>query len=429
MKICMFTNTYLPHVGGVANSVSTFASDLLDLGHQVLVVAPEFEGSNNHDSEDRHVLRLPAIQNFNGSDFSVNLPLPFLISERMESFQPEVIHSHHPYLLGNAGLRTAKQRGIPIVFTHHTLYERYTHYVSENSEVLKRFALRLSTEYANLCTRVVAPSQSVADLITRRGVSRPIDVIPTGVDLPFFGDGQGRGFRKRYGIPADALVIGHVGRLAPEKNLAYLAEAATHILEKRKSACFLVIGSGPSENAIRDIFNKRGLEDRLFAVGKLSGEPLRDGYHAMDLFVFSSQSETQGMVLTEAMAAGLAVVALDGPGVREVVQDGFNGRLMPADTPPEAFAKAADAWLQTGTTDDAMTQRIRSSVEPFDRRICAARMATLYEEAVEQHRSTQPRSKETGPFDRLLERIKAEWDLIDGAISAAVDTVMEKRNE
>src|SRR3989339_50554 len=129
MKICMFTNTYLPHVGGVARSVNSFATELRNRGNEVLVIAPVFPGYEAHDSEETDIIRVPAIQQFNGSDFSLSIPVPFFIDERIDAFDPDIIHSHHPYLLGDAALRAARRRRLPLVFTHHTLYERYVHYV------------------------------------------------------------------------------------------------------------------------------------------------------------------------------------------------------------------------------------------------------------------------------------------------------------
>jgi len=220
MNICMFTNTYLPHVGGVARSVAFFTEDLRKRGHRVLVVSPTFphDDALTGQEEEEDVLRVPAIQNFNGSDFSVRIPLPFLVDQKIDDFKPDVIHSHHPFLLGDTAVRAAYRRNLPLIFTHHTLYEKYTHYVSLDSEVMKRLAVHLTTEYANLCTRVVAPSRSIADLIAERGVIPPIAVIPTGVDIDYFRSGKGADFRRLHHIPLDAPVIGHLGRLAPEKN-------------------------------------------------------------------------------------------------------------------------------------------------------------------------------------------------------------------
>ena len=121
MRIAMFTNTYLPHVGGVARSVSTYEEELRRRGHQVRIVAPTFEGAAQSTYD---VLRVPAIQGFNGSDFSVRLPQPGLIAAFLDDFRPQVIHSHHPFLLGDSALRFAWSRRLPLVFTHHTLYEQ-----------------------------------------------------------------------------------------------------------------------------------------------------------------------------------------------------------------------------------------------------------------------------------------------------------------
>jgi len=210
----MFTNTYLPHVGGVANSVHSFEQELHRKGHPVSIVAPEFENADDANN----VLRVPAVQNFNGSDFSVRLPQPWLISDFIDEVQPDVIHSHHPFLLGDAALRTASERQLPLVFTHHTLYEHYTHYVPLDSEPMRRVAIQMATEYANLCRHVIAPSESIKELLAKRGVTTPVTAIPTGIDLEFFGSGDAQRFRDRFDIHREAMIVGHVGRLAAEKN-------------------------------------------------------------------------------------------------------------------------------------------------------------------------------------------------------------------
>src|SRR6185369_13365031 len=138
MKICMMTNTYLPHVGGVARSVSTFAEEYRRQGHEVLVVAPNFPGRMPKRGE-AIVERVAAVQNFNGSDFSVRLPLAAGLSVRLDTFAADIIHAHHPFLLGDTALRMAMNKNVPIVFTHHTRYEDYTHYVPF-SDTLKEVA-------------------------------------------------------------------------------------------------------------------------------------------------------------------------------------------------------------------------------------------------------------------------------------------------
>lgn len=426
MNICMFTNTYLPHVGGVARSVAAFASDLHQRGHRVLVVAPTFAGNRKEEIEGVDVHRVPAIQNVNGSDFSMRIALPFVIDEAMDAFAPDLIHSHHPFLLGDAALRAARRRKLPLVFTHHTLYERYTHYVPLDSPRMKRFVIHLSTEYANLCNAVVAPSRSVADLIRERGVRTRVEEIPTGVDMDFFASGEGARFRRAYDIPDTAPVIGHVGRLAPEKNLGYLAEAVARCLEQIEEARFVLVGEGPSREEIRRDFEARELESRLIAPGAKTGSDLADAYAAMDLFAFSSTSETQGMVLAEAMAARTPVVALDASGSREVVEDGKNGRLLDSEASPQDFAQVLAGLLaDSGALDRARTQALETA-QGLSRENCAERLEHLYTTVLQSEPASSGTAPENlEPWESLLASLKAEWDLISQKTTAAMSTLRE----
>ncbi len=283
----MFTNTYLPHVGGVARSVSTYVEEFRRRGHDVRVVAPEFEGA---EASTEFVLRTPALQRFNGSDFSVKIPQPGLIAEFLDEFRPEIIHSHHPFLLGDSALRAGWTRRLPLVFTHHTLYEQYTRYVPLDSEAMQRIAVQMATEYCNLCTHVVAPSGSIAELLRQRGVTVPISILPTGIDLAAFGSGDGKAFRRRLGIPARALVVGHVGRLAAEKNLEYLAGAVARFLQERADAEFLVVGAGEFGNTLQRIVEQAAGAGRVVMAGSQTGQDLIDAYAAMDVFAFASTS-------------------------------------------------------------------------------------------------------------------------------------------
>lgn len=420
MKICMFTNTYLPHVGGVARSVAAFAEDLRARGHQVMIVAPTFRQAATTAEDQAHVVRVPAIQNFNGSDFSVRILLPGQFSHQLDRFRPDIIHSHHPFLLGDAALRTARHRGLPIVFTHHTLYERYTHYVPFDSLPLKHFVVDLATRFANLCRLVIAPSESIATMLEQRGVMVPCQVVPTGVDLDFFSQGEGGRFRKRHGIPADALVIGHLGRLAPEKNLRYLAEAVSKALADRGNGYFLVAGQGPSTTEIEEIFAASGLAEHLVLAGQVQGNDLRDCYAAMNLFTFASTSETQGMVLTEAMAAGLPVVALDAPGAREVVNDGSNGRLLNEDADSSDFAEAVKAACDQETRDK-WRQQVLQTAREFSRQASAAKLEDAYQEAVASDRRSK--THEFDALDGLQESLRVEWELAASKFSAVIEAV------
>lgn len=418
MNILMLTNTYAPLTGGVARSVEWFSEALRNRGHCVLVIAPTFE---NMPPDEEGVLRVPALQQFNGSDFSVRLPIPGLMSNAIDGFAPDVVHAHHPFLLGDTALRIAAVRSLPVVFTHHTMYEQYTHYVPGDSPAMQRFAARLATEFANLCDVVIAPSESIATVLKGRGVATRLVTVPTGIDPQRFFNGNGAAARHAMGIPAGAYVVGHVGRLAPEKNLGFLSRAIVRFLRDERRTYFLVVGSGPSLEEIRTTCEDSGVAERLVTAGRLDGSPLADAYHAMDVFAFASHSETQGMVLAEAMTAGLPVVAVDAPGARDVVRDKINGRLLPADDERQ-FAEAISWCANRAPRErDALRRQALEAADTFSMPRCVARLERTYREAIaHQDRARQRDESGWAAVARLLGE---EWKLLSCKASAARDAL------
>jgi glycosyltransferase involved in cell wall biosynthesis len=418
MNILIFTNTFSPHVGGVARSVEAFTTEYRKRGHQVLVVAPEFPDMPENEVD---VMRIEAIQNFNASDFSVALPTHPHLSERLNAFRPDIVHSQHPFLLGMTAMRIARYRELPLVFTHHTLYEQYTHYVPGDSAAMQRFAIELATRYANLTDQVFAPSESIRDLLQERGVTTPIAIVPTGVHLENFASGDGRACRRQIKIPEEAFVVGHLGRLAPEKNLEFLAQAVADFAGSHRQVHFLVIGAGPSQDTMREIFAHAGAESRYHTAGTLQGQPLADALHAMDVFAFASTSETQGMVLTEAMAAGLPVVALDAPGVREVVKDRHNGCLL-QDATPAAFS-AALQWVAKLSPNSRRSLRKAAleTAEAFSISRTADKTLTSYASAKSE--SPAGASDDERDWEDVFSWIETEWEILKsfaGAWGAAM---------
>lgn len=402
----MFTNTYCPIVGGVSESVQRLKRCLQRQGHSVLIVAPKLDGQPRFE---RDVVRVVAMQRFNGSDFSLPVPVPGQLYEAIEAFQPDLVHAHHPFLLGDTAARVAQTYGLPLIFTHHTLYEHYTHYVPGDSPRMQRFAIALASEYTRLCDAVIAPSESIAELLAQRGVrAEKVRVIPSGVDTRTFAQGDGGRWRQRFGIPDDAMVVGHVGRLAMEKNLDFLAAALARFLARHPKARALIVGEGEARMAMHEHAAREGVADRFHYTGKLHDQALIDAYHAMDAFAFASHSETQGMVIAEAMAAGLPVVAINASGVREVLRDGVNGIMLPRDD-IDAFANALEA-LQSSPRREALRQGALESAHAFDERRCAERCLTVYRQVLEAETSAAER--DDGAWEKVRGRLEAEWRLL-----------------
>lgn len=426
MNILMMTNTYLPHVGGVARSVYAFSRQYQALGHKVLVVAPEFEDANDNNSPV-DVIRIPAIRRFNGSDFSVVWPLSPLFSNSIQKFSPDIVHSHHPFLIGSTALRTAALFGVPHVFTHHTMYEQYTHYVAGSSSRLKSFSKRLATHYANLCDHVFAPCLSIADLLKSRGVNKCISVVPTGVNLSRFENGDAMAFRMARGIPQDAFVVGHVSRLAKEKNLPYLARSIADFLQQHQNAVCLIVGTGAVEKDIMRTFSVHGVRERVVFTGVLSGQELIDAYKSMNVFVFASKSETQGMVLIEAMAAGVPVLALDANGVRDVIKDNKNGRLLAGES-EQCLSDAIKEFHQLPMRErEAFVNASLATAEEYSSQRIASRALSVYQRLIRERR--QKKQPEHNFWEGILPLINTEWGLVKSYADSAGGSILRMPNK
>ena len=426
MRICHFTNTFLPHVGGVARAVQTLLEDQRRARHRVLVVAPEFAEGVAPRRIERSVERIPAITHFNHSDFSVRLPVAAALSDRLANFRADILHAHHPFLLGDTALREGASRQVPVIFTHHTLYERYTHYLPWDSDTVQGIAAELATRFANRCNAVIAPSESVRKLIVDRGVNVPVHVVPTGIDLARLAAGQGERARQRWKIAADAPVIGHLGRFAEEKNLAFLTRALATVLQQRPHAWALLVGDGPERERMEAILQAAGVRTRVVFTGKLSGPRLHDACAAMDLFAFASTTETQGLVLAEAMAAGAPVVALDASGARDVVRDEVNGRLLPASETEDGLAAALLAGLDQPDLRRAWQQGARTTAAEFDRQRTSARLLDVYGDTMERYRaasSTLTPLEEV--WDPFIERIATEARLLADKAGSVIRALTE----
>lgn len=423
MNILMMTNTFLPHVGGVARSVAAFTNELRRIGNRVIVVAPEYDNDPN-DEED--VIRIPAIQHFNGSDFSAVLPIPGFLEAHLQNFQPDIVHSHHPFLMGSTAVRVATKHEVPLVYTQHTMFEQYTHYVPVHLPRMKQFVVSLCTGYANMADQVVAPSESVVQILRERGVKTPIETVPTGVFIDQFQRGDGQVVRISENIPSHAFIVGHVGRLAPEKNLDFLSEAVALFLRNEPEAHFLVAGYGSSEKKMHDFFIRHGLQNQVHFLGKQHGQSLINAYHAMDVFAFSSKSETQGLVLIEAMASGVPVVALDASGVRDVVQNRTNGCLL-SDEQVDTFANVLSQMCHlSDQVRQNFIKEAKQTAENYSMHNCALKINVLYQKMLKSHVPGAHRDESV--WRKSIEQIKIEWELLSNLTSAVGNALHESKS-
>lgn len=403
MRIAIFTNTFVPHTGGVARSTWTLRSGLTERGHDCLVVAPEFDGTLK---DEEGTLRVPAIRNFRGSGYSLRLPMAASVGQAIRDFRPDVVHSQHPFLLGDSALRMAYQWNLPLLYTHHTRYEFYVHFPLENSDWMQRFLWELVLAYERCCDRVIAPSPSIARLLQEAGLGERVSVIPTGIDLMHFADAGGVSVRARRGLPGEIRLIGHVGRLSAEKNLSYLIRSVIEAFRLDGDCHFLLVGEGDEAAHLSALIEESGYGHRFHRMGTVPYDELPGYYSAMDVFAFSSLSETQGLVLAEALASGVPVVALNAPGAIDIVKDEVNGRLISPDESELHFAEALLREAERVKNEPGWREQIRTSVVEYDKAVCLDRLEDLYRSV-----SALPRTTVPSIWDRFLNRMEGEIDL------------------
>jgi len=353
--------------GGVTTSVETLRRGLEARGHEAWVLAPRFR---TETADGPRVIRYPSIPAATYPEFALAVPFAPRITRRVRRLEVDVFHSHHPFLLGPAARRLARQQRRPLVFTYHTRYDKYAHYVPFRRSVVEGLAVRLSTRFAAGADAVIAPSCVIRDELITRGVRTPIAVVPTGVDLARFQPGLD---------PRDMIVL-YVGRLDREKSVDLILLAFERVAGTVSRARLVLVGDGTQREELRRRAARSAVSERVTFLGVRPHDTLPTCYQAADLFVFASETETQGLVLAEAAACGLPAVAVAAPGCNEVVRDGETGVLTKGD--PGGLAEAVIGLLVDVERRRVMGARAREVAESeFDVRLQIDRTLAVYERA------------------------------------------------
>jgi len=378
VRIALFTNNYLPFCGGVTISVETLRLGLESSGHEAWVFGPRLTGAEDVSVK---VVRYPSIPVATYPEFALAVPYSRRIDRLVTALDFDVIHAHHPFLLGPAARRLARRNRRPLVFTYHTRYEKYAHYVPLPLGLVQAAALRISAGFAAQADAVLAPSAVIRDELHARGVRTPIAVVPTGVDLERFRPGDRAAARWSLGVGPAAPLVLYVGRLDREKSVDRVLAAFERVASTLPAAQLVLVGQGTETERLRRIARALPVAERIRFLGLRPHHSLAECYQAADVFLFASETETQGLVLAEAAACGLPAVAVDAPGCDEVVRDGDTGILTKGD--PAALAEAVIGLLLDPERRRAMARRAREIAERlFDVKLQIDRTMAVYADAV-----------------------------------------------
>nr|BAL58346.1 glycosyl transferase family 1 [Candidatus Acetothermum autotrophicum] len=343
MKIGIFTDTFTPQINGVTSIIEELHRVLTRQGHEVFIFAPAY--SRAQRSENGHIFRFPALTAYFHKDSRVVIPY----DRRASAVFPrlDVVYSHTPVSMGLLALRVARKYDLPHVHTYHTLFTEYLHYLPRLIRPTRRMAERISAAFCNRCDAITTPSHAMREELLRYGVEKPIYVLPFGVDIEPFERPVSTDVRSLLGLAPNEFFLLYAGRLGTEKNLHFLLRAFRVLVDRwggPQPLRLVLAGGGPHRPLFEAYAKELGLSERVLFTGFIPRAELVDYYRAADLFVFASKTETQGLVLMEAMAAGLPAVAVRAMGVTDVVFDGETGVLVPEDE--EIFAQTVSALLQ-----------------------------------------------------------------------------------
>jgi len=382
MHVLMLSDVYFPRINGVSTSIATFRRSLAALGTRCTLVAPDYvEGDPGRGTgTDSDIHRVPSRRvPFDPEDRLMRVGALARALERIDPREVDLVHVQTPFLAHRAGVRYARRHGLPVVETYHTHFEEYFHHYLP---WLPRRALRAATRafsrrQCNSLDAVVVPSPAMREVLLDYGIERPIEILPTGLDFAQFSDGDGTRFRSSHGIAEYRPVLVVVSRVAHEKNLDFLVHVVEQVRIEIPDILLVIAGEGPARSHLQSLVTDRGLTHNVLFIGYLErGAALNDCYRAGDVFVFASRSETQGLVLLEAMALGVPVVALAELGTREIVSPGRGAVAAPDDV--EGFAGEVTALLRDGSRRATLSAQATAFAGEWGSSAVAARLNALY---------------------------------------------------
>ena len=388
MHIAFFTNYYHPVVNGVVRSVASFREVLMKQGHNVFVFA---QADGDYKDTEPFIFRYPSLPLPLPGDISTALPVSPFVEQLLPALKLDVIHTHHPVLLGQTAARRAHELGLPLVFTFHTQYWEYTHYVPFPIEAIQEFLKnrihKWLREYMQKCQHIIIPSESMREfLVHQYGLQERYTVIPTGTNLEPFQRADGKALRKENGWEKETVLIS-IGRLAPEKNWETLLRAFAKVVPDHSDLRLVLIGDGPAKENLQTLTSELGVAKEVTFTGALPFDQIPVYLKAADGFCFASVTETQGLVTIEAMAAGLPVVAVDGSGTRDIVEHGKQGYLVENDA--DALAKGINKLLADPQRIKRFSHNALKKAKTFDVNQLGKELITVYEQAIEDKKQNQ----------------------------------------
>ena len=387
MNILFISDVFFPRVNGVSTSINIFATELKALGHQVTLIAPSYSDEDKHEE---WIVRVPSHKiYFDPEDRLMNFGKLKALLPWIRDRHFDVIHIHTPFTAHYVGIHFGKKLDIPVVETYHTFFEDYLHHYLPfiPQFISRKLARTISRRQCNAVDGIVSPSKPMLDVLKKYGIKTPSEVVATGLDDSSFANVDGEHFRISHDIPLTQPMLLFVGRVAHEKNINFLLEMHVKLIRNHPDALLVITGEGPAEESIKHSMDRLGITNKVRMIGYLDrSDELIACYKAADIFVFASKSETQGLVLLEAMAQGTAVVALAELGTKSILIEG-EGVLIAKDDIDD-FAHKVSVLLSDPTKRQMIGERGRQyAQEKWGAGTLAKKVFKFYKNTINQKSS------------------------------------------
>lgn len=400
MNIAFFSDSYEPQKNGVVTAIKMQKKFLEKNGNKVYLFIPYIPNSPSEEN----VYQLSSIVFPFQKEHRIANPYSLKYDLLLNRERIDLIHTHTPFSLGIFGWQQARKRNLPLIHTYHTLFEEYTYYVWDHfpefvkekvitEEIARSIAIWWSRTYCNLCDLIIAPSTKVKKILESQEIKKPIEILPNGLDLREFKPLDKKFARIRRSFPENGILLLFVGRLGKEKNIPFLFRVLKELKKTPYPYYLIIVGDNPDKRVMEGLKKEaENLEilDRIIFTGYLDYPQVIESYYACDLFVFSSLTETQGMVVLEALFSGLPVIALEDDAIGDFVKDGENGFLIPNNSQSiEEFGKKVILLTENKELYNLMFQNAKKSVENLNSDNLNKKLMDIYNNLISEFKKRE----------------------------------------
>ncbi|MCR4260916.1 MAG: glycosyltransferase [Candidatus Colwellbacteria bacterium] len=384
MRIGIFTEVYKPVINGVVNSIVGFKKGLEEQGNEVFVFCPTYEGYKD-DPSDKNIVHMKSIPLPGASGYHYIFRADKRIIKIAETM--DVIHVHHPFIMGGIAAGIAKKLNKPLVFTNHTQYEQYAHYVPAPGGIVKYSIKKRIKNFMKNVDLVVAPAKGIIPVLREYGVDGEINIVPNGIDIDRFKrevpTPELEKLIEKHKLKHKDKILIYTGRIAEEKNLTFLLKSFAKLAEKNANIHLMMVGGGPQMKEFVDLIDKMRLGSRVTITDYVPYQEMQNYLALADVYVTASKSEVHPLTIIEGMAAGLPMVVIDAPGTGDVVTDNVDGLI--AKDELDDFVAKIERVLGDNALREKLARQAVISAEKYSFRETSKSMLNAYKEAIVIH--------------------------------------------